>query len=123
MNAYISYIVDDLAARLALVPLVQEARGLDAGPRYIERFMSSNDKPSAAITRVIVEEEERHVQLGVKWFEFMTSRQNKYSNSQEYFQALVKERVPYGLVPPFNVLARANASLPASWYEPLVIPR
>ena len=44
----------DIAARLALVPLVQEARGLDAGPRYVERFLSAGDFLSAEITRTVV---------------------------------------------------------------------
>lgn len=51
----------DLADRLVIVPCVQEARGLDAGARLVDRLNSLGDKRSAAIVRQIAEEEKAHV--------------------------------------------------------------
>lgn len=58
----------DLSARLAIVPLSQEARGLDAGPRLVQRLVGLGDNRSAAIVRRIAEEERAHVAVGVQWF-------------------------------------------------------
>lgn len=58
----------DLSARLAIVPLSQEARGLDAGPRLVEKLVGFGDNRTAAIVRQISEEERAHVAVGVVWF-------------------------------------------------------
>ncbi len=52
---------NDPLARLAVVPCMQEARGLDAGPRLAERLVGHGDNVSAAIVRRISEEELGHV--------------------------------------------------------------
>lgn len=54
----------DLVARLVVVPCSQEARGLDAGPRLVQRLMSASDHVSAAIVKQISEEELAHVAVG-----------------------------------------------------------
>ena len=53
-----------MAARLAVIPLSQEARGLDAGPRLVERLVGAGDKTAAAIVARISEEETAHVAVG-----------------------------------------------------------
>lgn len=58
----------DLSARLAIVPMCQEARGLDAGPRLVEKLVGLGDNRTAAIVRRIAEEERAHVAVGVVWF-------------------------------------------------------
>ncbi|OSX73172.1 hypothetical protein BU14_0371s0006 [Porphyra umbilicalis] len=58
----------DLAARLALGQLVQEARGLDAGPRLAGRLVGGGWAESAALVRAISAEEVPHVAAGVRWF-------------------------------------------------------
>lgn len=56
---------DDLIARLVVVPCSQEARGLDAGPRLVQRLMSASDHRSAAIVQQISDEEMAHVAVGM----------------------------------------------------------
>lgn len=54
----------DLAGRLAVVPMSQEARGLDAGPRLAERLVGCGDNRTAAIVARIALEEKAHVAVG-----------------------------------------------------------
>ena len=107
---------DDVAARIALVPLVQEARGLDAGPRLVQRLRGA-DPQSAAVIAQIVEEEVAHVRAGVTWFERLSDSED--SAPAELFQRLIHDYMPTGLIPPFQQLARLQAGMPASWYEPM----
>lgn len=55
-------------ARMALVPLVLEARGLDVTPGLRERFAQSGDDDAVAILDVILREEIGHVAIGMRWF-------------------------------------------------------
>jgi hypothetical protein len=57
----------DLGARLAVVPLGQEARGLDAGQRLAARLVGLGDNRSAAVVRRIAAEERAHVAVGGCW--------------------------------------------------------
>lgn len=59
-----SALTDELLARLVAVPCSQEARGLDAGPRLVQKLMSASDHCSAAIVQRISEEEVAHVAVG-----------------------------------------------------------
>jgi uncharacterized ferritin-like protein (DUF455 family) len=79
-----------LAARLALVPLVQEARGLDSGPRLVQRLRSAGDRESAAIVAQIVDEEERHVAVGMRWFAYLTATFPPHANSHPEQQCHAK---------------------------------
>ena len=54
----------DLSARLAVVPMAQEGRGLDAGPRLVQRLRSANDHRTADIVERICLEEMAHVAVG-----------------------------------------------------------
>ena len=57
-----------LPARLAVVPCMQEARGLDAGPRLVSKLQGRGDNRSAGVIARISEEELAHVAVGVVWF-------------------------------------------------------
>jgi uncharacterized ferritin-like protein (DUF455 family) len=59
----------DPLARLAIVPMVLEARGLDVTPATIDRFAAAGDARSAAILARIYRDEIRHVAAGTRWFE------------------------------------------------------
>ena len=54
----------DLSARLAVVPMAQEGRGLDAGERLVQRLRSANDHRTADIVERICLEEMAHVAVG-----------------------------------------------------------
>ncbi len=59
----------DLLARLAVVPLVLEARGLDVTPQMAERLERAGDAASAALLDRIYREEIGHVAVGMRWFQ------------------------------------------------------
>ena len=58
----------DVMVRMALVPRVLEARGLDVTPGMIDRLTALGDLETAGILGVILEEEVRHVEIGTRWF-------------------------------------------------------
>lgn len=60
----------DLAARLAIIPLVLEARGLDITPPMIEKARQIGDEDTAKCLDIIYRDEKNHVAFGAKWFRF-----------------------------------------------------
>jgi uncharacterized ferritin-like protein (DUF455 family) len=108
---------DDLAARLAVAPMVLEARGLDVTPGMIEKLVSVGDRDSAGILEVIYTEEVGHVAAGRRWFEAVCASDEV--DPRVCFQTLVRERFKADLKRPFNAEARNRAGLPGDWYEPL----
>lgn len=106
-----------LAARLAVAPLVLEARGLDVTPGMIDRLQSAGDTASADILRVIYNEEIGHVAAGARWFRTVCAALE--TDPAAHFQALVSRYFKGNLKPPFNAEARARAELPADYYLPL----
>jgi uncharacterized ferritin-like protein (DUF455 family) len=58
----------DLLARMALVPRVLEARGLDVTPGLIEKLRTAGDDRTADILEVVLREEVGHVRVGSHWF-------------------------------------------------------
>eukprot|EP00644_Phytophthora_capsici_P006833 jgi/Phyca11/542012/estExt2_Genewise1Plus.C_PHYCAscaffold_80301 len=106
----------DLAARIAIVPLVQEARGLDSGDRLVHRMKSMGDKESAKVVEQIVWEERNHVRCGMKWFQHLAKVQKREHDQVAYFQELVLQFFPDGLPGPFDVEARREANMGTEWY-------
>ncbi|CAH0493385.1 unnamed protein product [Peronospora farinosa] len=109
----------DLAARIAVVPLVQEARGLDSGNRLVHRIKSMGDKDSARVVEQIVWEERDHVRCGIKWFKHIAKVQKREKDHVMYFQELVLQFFPDGLPGPFDVDARLAADMGTEWYQAL----
>jgi uncharacterized ferritin-like protein (DUF455 family) len=107
----------DPVARLAIVPMVLEARGLDVTPQMIERFDAVGDQVSAAILRRILRDEIKHVAAGVRWFEQASAAAGDSASAA--WQALVATHFRGGLKPPFNDSARAAAGLTTEYYEPV----
>jgi len=105
----------DLAARLAVAPMVLEARGLDVTPGMIKKLTNVNDLESAAILEVIYREEIAHVAAGARWFDHICRRESR--NPDTYFKFLVKTYYKGELKPPFNVEARELAGMNASLYQ------
>jgi uncharacterized ferritin-like protein (DUF455 family) len=110
----------DLLARLAVVPLVLEARGLDVTPDMIHRLKRFGDERSAAVLRVIYADEIGHVAAGRRWFDWLCARRGL--PSAPTYQMLVRRHFAGVLKPPFNDAGRAAAGLPAGYYEPLAAP-
>ncbi|MEM0908645.1 MAG: ferritin-like domain-containing protein [Pseudomonadota bacterium] len=111
----------DLLARLAIVPLVLEARGLDVTPSMIAHFEGAGDQKTAAVLSRIYEDEKGHVFVGASWFRYLCDRTGKAP--EPTFHALVRRYFRGALKPPFNDLARSSACLTPGFYRPLEMIR
>lgn len=109
---------NDLTARLAVVPLILEARGLDVTPTLQAKMRETGDDASADILDVIYNDEKGHVAVGAKWFRFLCAREKK--DPSVAFKELVRLNFRSPLKPPFNDVARAEAGLTPSFYRALV---
>lgn len=103
----------DLAARLAVVPMVLEARGLDVTPAMIAAFERADDLRSAAILGRIYRDEIRHVAAGVRWF--LQVSESRGTAPLSAWADLVREHFRGVLKPPFNDSAREAAGLSREW--------
>jgi uncharacterized ferritin-like protein (DUF455 family) len=93
--------------RMALVPRVLEARGLDVSPAMIERLRQHGDEQSAAIIEVILREEVAHVAAGTRWYLYCCEQEN--IQPLEKFHELIREHARGALRGPFNYPARQDA--------------
>lgn len=112
--------VDDFMGRLAVVPMVLEARGLDVTPGMIEVFSKAGEVQAVEAMNVIYSEEVAHVAYGSKWFHFLCGRHDL--DPKEVFHELVRTYFHGPLKPPFNEEKRAEAGLPPDFYWPLTEP-
>ncbi|WP_417463762.1 ferritin-like domain-containing protein [Kordiimonas sp.] len=108
---------DSLPARLAIVPMVLEARGLDVTPKMVEQFKLNGDPTSAEVLQTIYEEEVAHVAAGTRWFKYLAKKGEL--DADAWFKELVQEYFNGHLKRPFNKPARTRAGMPPSFYEPL----
>jgi uncharacterized ferritin-like protein (DUF455 family) len=111
----------DLIARLAVVPLVLEARGLDVTPEMIRRLERAGDSESAAILARIYRDEIGHVAAGLRWFDLLCRARGL--DPEATFHDRVRRHFSGALKPPFNRDAREQAGLPAAYYERLAAGR
>lgn len=107
----------DAPARIAVVPMVLEARGLDVTPAMIPRFAAAGDHASARILQRILDDEIRHVRAGVSWFEQHCAAQR--ISPESHWRALVRANFGGMIKPPFNASARDAAGLTRDFYVPL----
>jgi uncharacterized ferritin-like protein (DUF455 family) len=107
----------DLAARLAVVPQVLEARGLDVTPAMIARFRAAGDDAAADVLAMIYADEIGHVATGNRWFRHLVAESGESPDAA--FRRLVSTHFRGALKPPFNASARAEAGLTTDWYVPL----
>ncbi|WP_174234502.1 ferritin-like domain-containing protein [Sulfitobacter sp. SK012] len=108
---------EDFMGRLAVVPMVLEARGLDVTPGMIEVFKRAKADQAVAALEVIYSEEVHHVAYGSKWFHFLCGRHDLDPTQQ--FHMLVRKYFHGNLKPPFNEEKRAEAGIPPDFYWPL----
>ena len=107
----------DAAARLAVVPMVLEARGLDVTPVTIERFEAAGDEATARILRRILSDEVRHVAAGTRWFESCCAERRIAPQTE--WRSLLERYFGGAVKPPFNDSARATAGLTRDYYAAL----
>jgi uncharacterized ferritin-like protein (DUF455 family) len=108
----------DGLARMALVPRVLEARGLDVTPAMIVKLREAGDEATAAILELILREEIAHVAAGSRWFRWHCERRGV--DPRATFRALLREHAGGVLHPPFNYEARAAAGFDADELAALV---
>lgn len=107
----------DVMARLAVVPMVLEARALDITPSTIARFAEVGDLASARMLNRIMIDEIRHVAAGTSWFNWATN--GKGLDPTNHYQILVKQHFRGKIKPPFNDSARRQAGLTLEYYAVL----
>jgi len=99
-------------ARMALVPRVLEARGLDVTPGMMERLRRQGDERTVAILEVILREEVAHVAAGTRWFTWCCERDGL--DPEKTFAQLLADYMNNSLRGPFNLDARREAGFSES---------
>lgn len=97
----------DCLVRMALVPRVLEARGLDVTPGMIKRLQAVGDDETVAALEVILAEEVRHVAIGTRWFRYCCRQQSL--DPLATFLRLLKLYYGGSLKGPYNLEARFEA--------------
>ncbi|MFM5917037.1 MAG: ferritin-like domain-containing protein [Novosphingobium sp.] len=104
----------DVAARLAVVPMVLEARGLDVTPATLDRVRAMGDSRGAAILERILDDEIRHVRTGTN--HFIALGGNQIDSAATLWKTLVQRHFKGSVKPPFNDSARSKAGLSRQFY-------
>lgn len=98
---------DDALARMALVPRVLEARGLDVTPGIMDKLERSGDQQAVEILQLILQEEIAHVAIGTRWFNYLCAEQNCAPATT--FARLLEANFKGALRGPFHLEARREA--------------
>lgn len=106
-----------LRARLAIIHLVHEARGLDVNPATIARFEKMGDKESVEALTIIHADEITHVTGAHRWFTFICEEEGV--DPVWAFREEVKTHFSGKLKGPFNESDREKAGLTRNFYEDL----
>ncbi len=109
----------DAAARLAVVPMVLEARGLDVTPQMIARLHDAGDHVGEALLKRILDDEIRHVRFGSKHYFALCERRGE--SPEALWKDLVKRHFRGSVKPPFNDSARLSAGLSRSLYAAIAL--
>ena len=107
----------DVAARLAVVPMVLEARGLDVTPATRDRVAANGDARGAKLLQRILDDEIRHVGIGTR--HFIAQARTRGETAESLWISLVKSHFRGSLKPPFNDSARLAAGLSREFYGAL----
>jgi uncharacterized ferritin-like protein (DUF455 family) len=97
----------DVLERMALVPRVLEARGLDATPKIMRKLAEAGDPETVAILEIILHDEIGHVEIGSRWFRYACDQRGL--DSQQTFRQLLQERLRGRIRGPLHLEARRQA--------------
>lgn len=97
----------DVLVRMALVPRVLEARGLDVTPGMIKRLRDAGDLRTVALLEIILRDEVGHVAIGTRWFQYLC--QQRGIDAGQTFAALLQEYMQGHVKGPFHDQARREA--------------
>ncbi|MFV1992823.1 MAG: ferritin-like domain-containing protein [Acidiferrobacterales bacterium] len=98
---------NDVLDRLALVPRMLEARGLDVTPDMINRLLEINDHETADILKKILADEIGHVKIGSQWFSYVCKKRGL--DSFTTFFELLRKNAGNQIRKPINHEARKLA--------------
>ncbi|WFD32893.1 hypothetical protein MSPP1_003946 [Malassezia sp. CBS 17886] len=110
---------ENLLARLSIIHLVHEARGLDVNPITIRKFRAAGDLRSVDILNVIHLDEITHVSAGHRWLTFLCQTHPTPLDPVQVFRGEVRRNFWGKLKGPFNAADREAAGLAKDWYEDL----
>jgi uncharacterized ferritin-like protein (DUF455 family) len=97
----------DPLIRMALVPRVLEARGLDVTPGIMEKLRAVGDHEAVSILEVILRDEVGHVEIGSHWFQHLCRQRGM--EPEATFRDLLSEYMKGSLKGPFHLDARRRA--------------
>lgn len=97
----------DPLIRMALVPRVLEARGLDVTPKMMNKLRGSGDLRAVEILELILKEEIGHVKIGTRWFNYLCDQRGV--DPLATFKDLLDNYFAGELRGPFNTEARKLA--------------
>ncbi|MDP3664217.1 MAG: ferritin-like domain-containing protein [Nitrosomonas sp.] len=97
----------DPMVRMALVPRVLEARGLDVTPGIIKRLRHAGDEKTVAVLEIILHDEVEHVAIGSRWFKYFC--QQRGLDSEQTFRELISQYFTRPMSGPFDYAARQKA--------------
>lgn len=109
----------DVMVRMALVPRVLEARGLDVTPGMMERLREVNDLPTVAILEIILRDEIGHVRIGSRWYHYCCEQRGLEPKAT--FRQLLREVLQAPLRSPLYTEARLQAGFSAEELEELLV--
>jgi len=98
---------DDVLDRMALVPRVLEARGLDVTPGIQQKLRNVGDLHAAHLLDIIFKDEIGHVEIGSRWF-YYECKQRRLQPAKTFFD-LVTHYFPKGVGGVLNLEAREKA--------------
>lgn len=97
----------DVLLRMALVPRVLEARGLDVTPEMMRRLEAAGDEATVAVLQVILREEIGHVAVGSRWYHYVCEQRGL--DPVPTFLALLRRHMKGRIKGPFHRRARLQA--------------
>ena len=97
----------DVMVRMALVPRVLEARGLDVTPGLIIKLKQADDKEFVSHLEIIHRDEIGHVAIGSHWFKYVCEERGL--DARNTFKQLIQDYMQGNLRGPFDAAARIQA--------------
>jgi uncharacterized ferritin-like protein (DUF455 family) len=109
----------DVMVRMALVPRVLEARGLDVTPAMMQRLAAVGDQESVDILKIILADEIGHVTIGSRWFHYCC--QERQLEPLATFRTLLLRYMGAPLRSPFYTEARLQAGFTQQELDELLL--
>jgi uncharacterized ferritin-like protein (DUF455 family) len=105
----------DVLDRLAVIPMMLEARGIDTTPKAMSRLRGSGDLKTYAVLEEIYADEIEHLRIGVRWFEHVCAERKL--TPVLTWRAAVKRHLNTKPKEPINVEGRHNAAMNSAYWD------